>query len=121
EKILFDGSEELAVYDKDNHLKMMRTAAFIELKGEVYTPLYDAARNLIRLIKDQKVTHKYSYSAFGELLECEESCFNPWRYAGKRYESELGLFDFGSRHYHPLMGRWTSHDPAGFLDSDLAP
>jgi len=41
---------------------------------------------------------------------------NPWQYAGKRIDEESGLIAFGMRYYDPTLGRWTTPDPAGFVD-----
>src|SRR5690606_15791732 len=42
---------------------------------------------------------------------------NPWQFASKRFDPELGLIYFGKRYYNPLFGRWLTIDPAGFVDS----
>ncbi|MGE5196680.1 MAG: RHS repeat domain-containing protein [Anaerolineae bacterium] len=42
---------------------------------------------------------------------------NPWRFASKRFDPELGLIYFGKRYYDPEVARWLTTDPAGFVDS----
>ncbi|MDE3046515.1 MAG: RHS repeat-associated core domain-containing protein, partial [Verrucomicrobiota bacterium] len=54
-------------------------------------------------------------STFGEPLTYALSS-NPWRYSAKRYDSELGLYYFGQRYYDPLLARWLTLDPAGFVN-----
>ncbi|MEU6352029.1 SpvB/TcaC N-terminal domain-containing protein [Streptomyces sp. NPDC047072] len=39
-----------------------------------------------------------------------------YRFAGKERDAETGLYYVGSRYYAPWLGRWTSADPAGFVD-----
>jgi|GEM_PF-6075300 len=60
---------------------------------------------------------EYRFTAFGEPFVLEEDTFNPWRYASKRFDPDLGLVNFGKRDYDASLGRWLSPDPAGFVDS----
>jgi RHS repeat-associated protein len=39
-----------------------------------------------------------------------------YRYTGQERDDETGLYYHGARYYVPWLGRWTSADPAGFLD-----
>lgn len=39
-----------------------------------------------------------------------------YRFAGKERDDETGLYYHGARYYAPWLGRWTSTDPAGFVD-----
>jgi RHS repeat-associated protein len=39
-----------------------------------------------------------------------------YRYTGKERDEESGLYYYGARYYVPWLGRWTSCDPAGFVD-----
>jgi RHS repeat-associated protein len=40
-----------------------------------------------------------------------------YRYTGKERDEETGFYYFGLRYYMPWLGRWTSCDPAGAVDS----
>jgi RHS repeat-associated protein len=40
-----------------------------------------------------------------------------YRYTGKERDEENALYYCGARYYAPWLGRWTSTDPAGFVDS----
>jgi RHS repeat-associated protein len=46
-----------------------------------------------------------------------------YRYSGKELQPELDLntYDFGARHYSPLLGRWMSVDPLGVSYEDETP
>jgi RHS repeat-associated protein len=37
-------------------------------------------------------------------------------YCGYRFDSETGLYHVRHRYLHPALGRWTSQDPAGYVD-----
>lgn len=128
--VLFDGENEFAVYDQDGFLQQLKIpglktcknrniASAIELEGRAYSPLYDCAGNIVHLIdtKSRQISHTYRYSPFGELIYLKEFTYNPWRFAGKRFEPKINLIDFGRRYYDPLLGRWLSPDPADFSDS----
>jgi len=40
-----------------------------------------------------------------------------YRFTGKERDTETGLYYHGARYYAPWLGRWTSCDPAGLVDS----
>jgi len=120
EWILYDGGQELAIYSTDGTLKALRvpgieSPAAIELEGKPYAPIIDAHGHLIELIdpETKQTTHRYAYSAFGELLTAQETTFNPWRYACKHRDLETRLIDFGRRIYNPKTARFLTKDPAG--------
>jgi RHS repeat-associated protein len=37
-------------------------------------------------------------------------------YCGYRFDSETGLYHVRHRYLHPTLGRWTTQDPAGYVD-----
>jgi RHS repeat-associated protein len=91
----------------------------VEIDGQIFAPIMDVQGNIRRLIDlDSKViTDRYDFTAFGEEQQVASTPINPWRFASKRFDQELGLIYFGRRHYDPLLGRWLTTDPAGFTDS----
>lgn len=98
----------------------------IEIKKGTYVPLHDLQNNVVCLIDHQrrKIVESYHFSAFGEeeitnargRVTSDTSVGNPWRYRGKRVDSETGLICFGKRYYDPKVGRWISPDPVGNID-----
>jgi RHS repeat-associated protein len=98
----------------------------IEIRKEIYVPLYDLQGNIVCLLDPQKrkIMESYYYSAYGEeeivnaknTVIAESYVGNPWRYRGKRIDQETALIYFGYRYYDPKVGRWISPDPAGILD-----
>jgi RHS repeat-associated protein len=61
---------------------------------------------------------KYSYSAFGETtVTLNGNTGNPYRFTGREYESETGLYYYRARFYNPAIGRFLQTDPIGYSDS----
>ncbi len=98
----------------------------IEIKQEVYVPLYDLQGSIVCLLDPQrrKLVESYRYSVYGEeeitnakgRAVADSSIGNPWRYRGKRVDKEIGLIYFGYRYYSPETGRWITPDPLGSID-----
>ena len=90
----------------------------IELNGQIFAPIQDVQGNIRKLIDltTGYSAHSYEFTAFGEELT-PISLPNPWRFASKRFDEELGLINFGKRYYDPEFARWLTPDPAGFIDS----
>ncbi len=92
----------------------------VELEGQIFAPLLDVQGNIRRLINPdtRAIEERYDFTAFGEELRnsSKNNLFNPWRFASKRLDPELGLIYYGKRYYDPRLGRWLTTDPAGFVD-----
>lgn len=85
--------------------------------GRPYAALSDCQGNIQGLINPRTSTflEQYIFSAFGETSS--QNYENPWRYASKRFDADIGLVNFGQRLYDPSLGRWLTTDPAGFIDT----
>lgn len=125
-KYLYDGFYDIGSLDDENNIQDLRVKGYsasishsvaIELNGNSYAPIHDNQGNIRRLVNplDFEFATKNDFSCFGELL-LDEGIFNPWRYAEKRFDSDLDLIDFGKRFYSPALGRWLTTDPADFID-----
>jgi RHS repeat-associated protein len=57
------------------------------------------------------VTDRYTYAAFGELVEQEGGTENPYRYTAQQYGEASGLYSLRARYYDPTSGRFLSRDP----------
>ncbi len=119
---LYDGVNEVASLRSNGALKDVcipgyRNPIAIELGGKVFIPISDCRGNVRRLIDpNTQIFQSYDYTAFGEEKGPVQAPSNPWRYAGKRFDAELGLSYFGHRYYDANLGRWISTDPVGFID-----
>ena len=58
-------------------------------------------------------TDRYTYTAFGELLEHQGSDPNPYRFAGEAFEPTTGLYYNRARWLSPATGRFLSMDLVG--------
>jgi RHS repeat-associated protein len=82
----------------------------------------DALGSVVALSKFNGTTaefvEKYSYSAFGETTVTQNgSTGNPYRFTGREYEPETGLYYYRARFYSPAIGRFLQTDPIGYADS----
>lgn len=132
EYYLYHGQNEIGAFTSPNepiNLRVLGLAKYkdchatvgVEIAGQIAAPIIDGQGNIRRLIDlDSKaVVNQYDFTAFGEerQVSSDPILLNPWRFASKRLDPELGLIYFGKRYYDPLLGRWLTTDPAGFTDS----
>ncbi|MGK5594372.1 MAG: RHS repeat-associated core domain-containing protein [Parachlamydiaceae bacterium] len=126
---IYDGLHEIGTATEEGHLLELKVIGHssdhqvhtvaIELDNCSYAPLEDLQGSIIGLIdiKTKEIAELYVFSAFGkEKILMGTTAKNPWRYAGKRKDSESELIYFGRRYYHPISGRWSTPDPAGYVD-----
>ena len=129
ENYLYDGENDIGTFTSAGtplHQRVLGLASHkntsstiaIELGGQVFAPVQDFQGNIRQLICPftRKKIAEYQFSAFGKLKFINESTFNPWRYASKRLDLETNLINFGKRFYDAELCRWTTTDPAGFID-----
>ncbi len=60
--------------------------------------------------------HPYGTSAYRVAKPDKDISLKRYRFSGKERDEETGLYYFGARYYAAWLGRWTSSDPAGFVD-----
>ncbi len=60
--------------------------------------------------------HPYGTSAYRSSKSNVDLSLKRYRFSGKERDDETGLYYFGARYYAAWLGRWTSSDPAGFVD-----
>ncbi|HWR53168.1 MAG TPA: RHS repeat-associated core domain-containing protein [Bryobacteraceae bacterium] len=56
----------------------------------------------------------YTYSSFGLPMSPSGNIVNPYRFTGREWDKETGLYYYRARYYEPNVGRFISEDPAGF-------
>jgi RHS repeat-associated protein len=59
----------------------------------------------------------YTYEPFGNTTAAGAANANPYQYTGRENDA-TGLYYFRARYYSPVLQRFTSQDPIGFLGGD---
>jgi len=127
EYYFYDGEEEIGSFKTPNVIESFRVLSAhslpktisIETEGKTFAPLSDVQGNIRRLVdlQSKALAECYDFTAFGESFQVNTTYENPWQFAAKRLDPDLGLIYFGKRYYDPAIGRWLTTDPAGFEDS----
>lgn len=89
----------------DEPLAMLRgnTMSYYQTDGlGSVTSLSDSKGNLVST---------YEYDSFGNLLASTGSVSNPFRFTGREFDAETGLYFYRARYYDPSIGRFISEDP----------
>jgi len=60
------------------------------------------------------VAATYTYDSFGFMTNSTGSATNWFRYTGRQFDSDTGLYYYRARYYDPQTGRFLSEDPIGF-------
>jgi RHS repeat-associated protein len=60
------------------------------------------------------VTQTYAYDSFGNQTASSGSLTNFFRYTGREFDTETGLYYYRARYYDPMTGRFLSEDPIHF-------
>ena len=82
--------------------------------GVQYYYVQDAEGNVRGLINTAgAVVASYEYSPQGELVGSTGSVLNPYRYKGREWDAEAGLYFMRARYYDPKVARFVSEDPIG--------
>ncbi|HEX3626233.1 MAG TPA: RHS repeat-associated core domain-containing protein [Verrucomicrobiae bacterium] len=64
---------------------------------------------------------QYKYDPFGNLISKSGlmADINKFRYSGKEWEDNAGLYNYGYRFYEPSLQRWMNRDPLGELGFEV--
>lgn len=60
------------------------------------------------------IAQTYAYDSFGNTTSSSGNLVNPFRYTGREFDSETGLYYYRARYYDPNTGRFLSEDPIRF-------
>ena len=70
----------------------------------------DPITGLARIVQEN---HYYPFGLrFGNGPSYSFGSDDKFLFSDKEWQAEIGLYDFGSRQYDPVLGRWTTPDPA---------
>jgi RHS repeat-associated protein len=60
------------------------------------------------------LANSYTFDSFGNLTASTGTLTNPFRYTGRDFDPETGIYEYRMRYYDPNVGRFLSEDPIGF-------
>jgi len=85
-----------------------------ERGGAGYDYLHDGLGSITSLSDSHKnPTNTYSYDSFGNTTASATGVANPFRYTGREFDTETGLYYYRARYYDPSVGRFIDEDPIG--------
>jgi RHS repeat-associated protein len=125
-EFLLDGDEEIAEYDgSGNLLRRFVYGPAIDDRIVMYEGTGTGASSERFYYQNHQgstmrtangsgtVTETFVYSPYGE---SSTTTGNPYRYTGRRYDPETGLYYYRARYYSPTLGRFLQTDPIGYED-----
>jgi len=126
-RYVYDGPHIIAEYDGNNNLLRKyvygpgidQPVCMIEVADSNATYYYhhDGLGSIVALSDSNGDTvQTYEYSIFGEVAVEDANHTNPYMFAGRRYDIEIGLYYNRARYYNPFTGRFLQTDPAGYKD-----
>ncbi len=62
----------------------------------------------------QNVVESYRYTAYGVTTKTGDIVNNPYRFTGREFDPEIGIYYYRARYYDPGVGRFITKDPIGF-------
>src|SRR6185295_9327606 len=62
------------------------------------------------------VVQRLSYDEYGNLGSGSTTTGQVFRYTGRRFDAETGLYYYRARYYTPQIGRFLQADPIGYRD-----
>ena len=82
--------------------------------GKVSYYVTDVRGSVVAIVDDNgNITHKYQYDEFGNVVQKQETDYNPFQFVGKHGVMVLNDHQYymRARHYDPTIGRFLSEDP----------
>jgi RHS repeat-associated protein len=123
-RYLYDGDQVIAEYDGNNNLLRkyiygpgidQPVCMIEEAESETYYYHFDALGSVVALSDSSGDTvQTYQYTVYGEVWASDIDFPNPYMFAGRRYDIEIGLYYNRARYYNPFIGRFLQIDPVGY-------
>jgi RHS repeat-associated protein len=115
-----DGLNTVAEYNGNNQLQRTYVTPGLDqnvsltASGSTYFYLSDALGSIRQLLDaDQATQNSYDYQAFGSVFGSPtENVSQPYRFTGREWDVESGLYYYRMRDYSPSLGRLGSRDLA---------
>jgi len=122
----WDGIRVLKLEDEDGSLKQRQVHGYAPIPsvgdialmesadGNPYVPDADQVGTVVKVLGSAgAVANAYQYDAFGVSRAVSESFSNPFRFAGKPLDGDVGLYHWLMRQYSPSDGRFCARDRFG--------
>jgi len=119
---LYDGSRLLEEIDQNGNVLANYTQGMsideplAELRSGVTSYYHADGLGSVASLSNSAgaLSNTYSYDSFGKLTASSGTLTNPFRYSGREFDLETGLYYYRARYYDAATGRFASEDPAGF-------
>ena len=122
---VYDGDDIIADYssagtllreyihgDKVDEILAMQAGA------NTYYYHYDGIGSVTEITDDAgSIVENYTYDPFGTPSLTTSTINNRYRFTGREYDEESGLYHYRARAYSPTIGRFMQRDPIGYYDS----
>jgi len=95
----------------DQMLAMRSTTPVFDTLAAIVDPLNGTVRGMASFRTGMKVK-EYNEYPWGDAV-ADTGIVVRYRFAGREYDSESGLYYMRARYYDPATGRWISEDPIG--------
>jgi len=125
-RYLYDGPHVIAEYDGNNNLLRkyiygpgidQPVCMIEEAESETYYYHFDGLGSVVALSDSAGDTvQTYEYSVFGQVAVEDINHPNPYMFAGRRFDIEIGLYYNRARYCNPYTGRFLQVDPIGYGD-----
>ena len=103
------------IYENGIAKTLLVDGGYVALSDRSYHYFIHDHQGNVRIVadKDGKVEERNDYYPFGGLMASSTTSAQPYKYNGKELDSKNGLswYDYGARHYDPVIGRWKTMDP----------
>ncbi|MBK7922997.1 MAG: RHS repeat-associated core domain-containing protein [Gemmatimonadetes bacterium] len=95
----------------DRLLALRATTPVVDTLAAILDPINGTVRGLARFRTGAKVK-EFTEAPWGDAV-ADTGIVVRYRFAGREYDSETGLYYMRARYYDPALGRWISEDPIG--------
>ncbi len=124
---IYDGNDIFLEYDgtsallaRYSHGDRTDEPLVQERGGQSYFYHADHQGSVLKITDSAGATvNDYEYDSYGRVVAEVEALVNPYRYTGREWDGESGLYFYRARTFDPATGRFLQEDPIHFGGGDL--